>query len=196
MPYRYVWQRLKDFIVHKVFRLDDTPHRIALGVAIGFFVTWTPTISIQMALVVALAALLKANKLVGVPFVWISNPLTIVPIYGPNYFIGSKLLGGRYTWSAFTAAVQSAMDAQANLPDPVGWLGHISHWGQVMGEWMRALWPIFPPLWLGSVIVALLMGFVTYMATYYGVVAYRRHHGLRPDGGDPSTTSTGSGQAG
>ena len=84
MPYRYVWQRLKDFIVHKVLRLDDTPHRIALGVAIGFFVTWTPTIGIQMILVVALATLLKANKLVGVPFVWISNPFTIVPIYGPN----------------------------------------------------------------------------------------------------------------
>ncbi len=190
MPYRYIWKRLREFIVHRVLRLDDTPHRIALGVAIGFFVTWTPTISIQMILVVALATLLKANKRVGVPFVWISNPLTIVPIYGPNYLIGSKLLGGQ--WEAFTAAVTNARAAQANLPDPQGWLDHISHWGQVTWQWVQALWPIFPPLWLGSIIVGLLIGFVTYVATYYGVVAYRKRHGLRPVGGDPSATSTGS----
>ena len=196
MPYRYFWQRLKGFIVHKVLRLDDTPHRIALGVAIGFFVTWTPTIGIQMILVVALATLLKANKRVGVPFVWISNPLTILWIYRPNYFIGSQLLGGRYTPSAFWAAVQNARTAQANLPDPQGWLDHVSHWGQVIWQWMQALWPIFPPLWLGSIIVALLMGFITYIATYYAVVAYRKRHGLQPVGEDPSTTSTGSGQAG
>ena len=176
MPYRYVWQRLKDFIVHKVLRLDDTPHRIALGVAIGFFVTWTPTIGIQMILVVALATLLKANKRVGVPFVWISNPLTMVPLYGANYFVGSLLLGGRYTRPVFEAAVTSARAAQANLPDPQGWLDHVSHWGQVMWQWVQALWPIFPPLWLGSIITALLMASLTYTATYYGVVAYRKHH--------------------
>lgn len=176
MPHRYIWRRLRSFIVHSVFRLDDTPHRIALGVAIGFFVTWTPTISIQMILVVALATLLKANKLVGVPFVWISNPLTIVPIYGPNYFIGGKLLGGQCSWSAFTAAIERAMGAQANLPAPTGWVDWIWHWGQVMVQWVRALWPIFPPLWLGSIIAALLMATLTYTATYYGVVAYRKRH--------------------
>lgn len=183
MPYRYVWQRLRELIVHSVLRLDDTPHRIALGVAIGFFVTWTPTVSVQMILVVALASVLKANKLVGVPFVWISNPLTIVPIYGPNYFIGSKLLGGRYTWSAFTAAVERAMEAQANLPAAEGLLDQIWYWFQVIAQWERALRPIFPPLWLGSIIVALLVGSVTYMVTYYGVVAYRKHHGHRPGDG-------------
>ena len=177
MPYRYVWQRLKDFIVHKVLRLDDTPHRIALGVAIGFFVTWTPTIGAQMVLVAVLATLLRANKVVGVPFVWISNPFTIVPIYGPNYFIGSKLLGGRYTWAEFTGAVQEAMAAQASLPVPEGLLGHIWYWIQVIGQWERALWPIFPPLWLGSIIVALLIGSIAYTATYYGVTAYRKYHG-------------------
>ena len=175
MPYRYVWQRLKDFIIHKVLRLDDTPHRIALGVAIGFFVTWTPTIGIQMILVVALAALLRANKLVGVPFVWISNPFTIGVVYGPNYLVGKALLGEQYTWAAFTRALQSAREAQASLLDPASWLDY-------MWQWIQAFLPLFFPLWLGSIIIGLLLGFLTYMATYYGVVAYRRHHGLRLDG--------------
>ncbi len=184
MPYRYVWQRLKDFIVHKVLRLDDTPHRIALGVAIGFFVTWTPTIGIQMILVVALATLLRANRRVGVPFVWISNPFTIWLVYGPGYLIGSRLLGGQYTWSAFTGAVAKAIEAQSKLRTPEGLVDYITYWGQVIRQWVQALWPIFPPLWLGSIIVALVMGFITYMATYYGVVAYRKHHGHHQSDGE------------
>ena len=93
MPHRFAWKRLKNFFVHRVLHVDDTPHRIALGVAIGVFVAWTPTIGFQMPLTVALAWLLGANKLFSVPFVWISNPLTFVPIYMPNYLVGRWILG-------------------------------------------------------------------------------------------------------
>ena len=165
MPHRYIWRKAKDFIIHRVLRLDDTPHRIALGVAIGIFITWTPTIGFQMVLVLAMATALRANKLVGVPFVWISNPLTLVPVYGPSYFIGGKLLGGRYEWAAFTDAVDMAINGPGN------WIEKIEYW-------FEALWPIFPPLWLGSMIVAALLGAITYAVMYYGVIAYREHKGL------------------
>ena len=33
MPHRFVWKRLKNFFIHRVLHVDDTPHRIALGVA-------------------------------------------------------------------------------------------------------------------------------------------------------------------
>jgi len=51
----FVGKRLKRFLVHNVLHVDDTPHRIALGVAIAIFVTWTPTIGFQMLLTIALA---------------------------------------------------------------------------------------------------------------------------------------------
>ena len=48
-----------------IVMLDDTPHSIALGTAIGLFIAWTPTVGIHMILVVALALLFRANKVAG-----------------------------------------------------------------------------------------------------------------------------------
>ena len=90
---KFIAAKIERFLVYRVLSINDSPHRIALSVAIGIFITWTPTIGLQMMLTIALCFLLRANKLVGVPFVWISNPLTIVPIYAPNYFVGCWILG-------------------------------------------------------------------------------------------------------
>ena len=76
-----IWRKSRRFIVHRVLHADDTPHRIALGVAAGLFIGLTPTVGFQMVLAVALAAALRANKVVCIPMVWITNPFTIIPIY-------------------------------------------------------------------------------------------------------------------
>ena len=95
------------FVFHNMLHCDDPPHRIALGVAIGMFFTLTPFIGVQMVLVVGAAWLLRANKVVGIPLVWISNPATFVPIFYPCYVIGRTLLGrpgvGAQWWKQLTA---------------------------------------------------------------------------------------------
>ena len=166
MPVRYVVNRIKRFFIYRVLHVDDTPHRIALGVAIGIFVTWTPTIGLQMVLTVALAWLLRANMLVGVPFVWISNPLTLLPIYGTNTVVGAWLVGnGTDCWGKIAAATQFRGGLIAQ-----------------MQAWWEATWEIFWPLWLGSIIVGLTLGAILYPLTYYLVIAYRRHyHRVHPD---------------
>ncbi|MDY6913500.1 MAG: DUF2062 domain-containing protein [Planctomycetota bacterium] len=166
MPIRYVMNRAKRFFIYRVLHVDDTPHRIALGVAIGIFIAWTPTIGFQMILTVALAMLLRANKLVGLPFVWFSNPLTIFPIYGPNFLVGSWLFGWKYSWDEFERAFARASHFQ----------GHIIPRIQA---WWQATWPIFLPLWLGSLMVGLVLGFLTYFAVLYAVVTYRQRWHIR-----------------
>ena len=166
MPIRFVARRIERFFIYRVLHVDDTPHRIALGVAIGIFVTWTPTIGLQMVLTIALATLLRANKFVGVPFVWISNPLTIMPVYGPSYLVGGLILGEDYTWSRF-------LDALAGATQLTG------SWPQKVQAYWNAFWPIFPPLWIGSIVVALLLGAITYVVIRYAVVGYRKRRELR-----------------
>lgn len=169
MPYRYLGKKIKDFFIYRVLHVDDTPHRIALSVAIGIFVTWTPTIGLQMILTVILCALCRANKAVGVPFVWISNPLTIVPIYYPNYVVGCWLLGGDYGGFDFIATLTRQVSGG-------GWWATVTAWWTNMAE---AFWHVFWPLWVGSVVVGLVLGGLTYPLIYWGVVRYREHRRRR-----------------
>jgi len=125
---KFIAAKIERFLIYRVLSINDSPHRIALSVAIGIFITWTPTIGLQMMLTIALCFLLRANKLVGVPFVWISNPLTILPIYGPNYWVGCKILGHPPTeaWKKLATAGSFS----------TGW------WDRAV-DWFEAIKPIF-----------------------------------------------------
>jgi len=86
-------RQIRHFVFHSILHADDPPHRLALGIAIGTFVTFTPTVGLQMMIVVFLAWLFRANKVVGLPIVWISNPVTIMPIFYTCYRLGRAILG-------------------------------------------------------------------------------------------------------
>lgn len=161
MPHRYIGRKIKRFFIYRVLHVDDTPHRIALGLAIGIFITWTPTMGLQMVLTILLATLMRANKFVGVPFVWISNPVTAVPLYGMNYFIGTCVLPGDYSLAKFTDSVSHAVFAGGS-------------WTEKIAAWWSATIDFFWPLWIGSVLVGLVLAVVTYFAIRYAVVEGRR----------------------
>ena len=161
MYLRRIWRKVERFFIYRVLSLNDTPHRIALGVACGLFVTMTPTIGLQMVLTVLLASLLRANRFVGVPFVWITNPLTLVPLYGPSYLLGNWVLGSHYSWHHFMACMSQAVRFSGD-------------WWETTRAWWLAAMGIFWPLWIGSLIVALIVGALAYVLTLWGVVTFRR----------------------
>ncbi len=153
-----VWsRRVRRFVVHQILHADDPPHRLALGIAIGIFVTFTPTVGFQMALVVLLAWLLRANKVVGLPVVWISNPATIVPIFWPCYVVGQLLLG------------TEPIDAK--------WWHSLAHPPATMmariGFYTDRFMEVFWTLWVGGIVVGLAVAYPTYYIAYYSIRAYR-----------------------
>ncbi len=155
--YRLHSHRFKRFLFHQVLHADDPPHRLALGAAIGMFVMATPTLGMQMVIVVFLAWLLRANKVVGLPVVWISNPATCVPIYYPCYWLGRFLL---------------------DRPSiPRAWWGDLARppedWAEAVAFYWNKFMDIALPLWTGCVIVGLVCGYLTYVIIYYSVAAYR-----------------------
>lgn len=156
---KFLATRAERFLIYRVFSLADTPHRLALGVAIGIFVAWTPTISVQMILTLALCWLFGANKLVGLPFVWISNPATVFPIYVPNYFIGCWILGRK-------------PDGWHKIVEAIRFTGSF---GERVVEWYSVTSDIFWELWTGSLVVALILGVLSYFAIYRMIVVYRTH---------------------
>lgn len=150
--------KLRRFVVDDIVGADDPPHRIALGVGIAMFVTFTPTIGFQSALVIAMAVVLKANKWVGLPLVWLSNPATFVPIFYPCYHIGLRVTGGtpvnRRWWRELAAPPEGYFEGLA------------FYW--------RRLHDVMVPLWIGCLAVAIPLGILSYAATYRAVVRYRK----------------------
>lgn len=75
--------------------------RVALGVAIGLFIGLIP-LPLQMLIVVPIALLIRANLPFAVMGVWITNPLTVAPIYYFEYKLGAMILDmpiGQYAFS-------------------------------------------------------------------------------------------------
>ena len=151
-----MWGRMRDFVVYDVIHADDTPHRIALGVACGMFVCFTPTIPFQMVLAVALSWLLRANKVVGIPLVWLSNPATMVPIFLPQYLLGCQLLGMKAMDVDFSKLTQTYTDWDEQF---------LVAWGLME--------KIFWPLWLGSIIISTLVGIASYYFSLFLIIRYR-----------------------
>lgn len=169
MPHVYLynsvrrwWRRTWSFLTHRVLHVDDTPHRVALGVAVGCFSAWMPVVGLQMALVLVLSTLLRANKLVGLPFVWLSNPLTLVPVYYPSYRLGAALWPG---WTHSPHQWQRMMES-------MGAEG-LSPWQRIV-QGLALSWDIAGPLWLGSLLLGLCVGGLAYWATYAWVTRHRR----------------------
>ncbi len=85
-------QRLKE--AYERFKaLKGDPAYVARGMAVGVFVSLTPTIPFHTVIALALAFLFKASRPAAVIGVWFSNPLTIPIFYYGSYKIGLLILG-------------------------------------------------------------------------------------------------------
>ena len=162
---RLMLRRIRRFVVYRILHVDDTPHRIALGVAVGVFVAWTPTHGLQMILIVAIAALLRANKLVGVPMAWLSDPVK-VPVTLLCYWLGCRMLRMRGNGAKIVQAMREA------------WTGEHGFFGRVVC-FFHAMQDAFLPWLVGSIVIGLVTGAAAYLLTYRAVVGVRRRRARR-----------------
>ena len=132
--------------------LKDDARAIALGSAIGVFVAFTPTVGIQVLIVLLIALLsrpfFRFNRLAAILAVNISNPFTVVPIYWFNYRLGTLMYRQTVSRTEFA--------------------GLFRYSG--VGDWWRSFQAVFvqvgTPLLLGSLIVATVLGLATYPLMY------------------------------
>ena len=69
-------------------------HALARGVAVGLFIGLTPTVGFQTVLMLAACFLLRANFPAAFLASWVSNPLTVAPLYIVYHLIGEAIFGG------------------------------------------------------------------------------------------------------
>lgn len=147
---------IRRFVMLRVLHADDSPHRLAMGCAVGAFIAFTPTFGLQIALFFPICWLLRGNSVVGFPILWITNAVTVVPVYMAQYWIGATVLN-RDPWGADWKMLQ-VQDG--------------SWWQTVQTYWQFTL-KYFGPLGVGSLITATLMGLASYAAVSAIVKQYR-----------------------
>lgn len=88
------------------------------GMAVGVFFSCMP-IPFQMLFAAIAAVVLRVNILVAVPMVWISNPLTIAPIFYFCYLLGAKLLGTEAHEFLFELSAEWLLSELSNIWQPL-----------------------------------------------------------------------------
>ena len=76
-------------------------HSVSLAVFIGIFCAFIP-IPIQTLLVIGLCFWWGANLPIAIVIIWLSNPLTIPPMFYLTYKLGSSILGMEVDSLSFT----------------------------------------------------------------------------------------------
>ncbi len=97
-------------------------NRVATGLALGIFVGLTPTMGIQMIIAGLCALALRTNIAAGLAGCWITNPLSAPFIYTLEYKIGCRLL--QTTCPAYRVSYHGLFENALRIAKPL-WLGSL-----------------------------------------------------------------------
>lgn len=129
-------KRACKYFYYRFIRLQASPEKLAWGMALGLFISTTPTFGFQMALGLVLAALFRVSKLCALIGVQVTNALTAPFVYAGTYYLGAVIL---------------------NRPFKKEYLENLS--------W-NSLWEmgpdVFASLWVGGVIVGVILAVIGY----------------------------------
>ena len=95
-----VWRRLLERF-RALLRLDDAPWRIALSLAVGVFISCTPTFGFQTLIALAVASVAPLNRAATVTGVWINLPWVTPFVYAGALKLGSILLPDQSGFGGF-----------------------------------------------------------------------------------------------
>jgi len=170
-----LWRRLQQIVFHNILHLDDTPHRIAWGVFIGTMVAFTPTLGLQILLYLLLAALLGANKVSGIPILFISNPFTAVPLYYTTWSIGAAVLHPEKEVTQATIKTWLGNTGRALKDGGIERLLEAEFWADTG----RLLANTGGELWMGALACGLVTAPPAYFVTRWAINAFRHLREVR-----------------
>ena len=173
--FRKLFRPAAGFVKFRILHVDDTPQRIARGVAVGVWIAFTPFLGLHMILALALAVLFRANKVLAVLGVWISNPFTLLPIYGSAYLMGRFLVGRFHPSQAQPGQVGDLLGRVFSLGNMVPRLHTAAFWEEVA----KVFGKIGIEVTLGGFVLGTLFALVGYFATYWLVSTHRAKSGRR-----------------
>lgn len=155
------WRRGIEYLGHRVRRLPDTPHRIALGFAFGTFVSFTPLFGLHVLLAAGLAWLFRGNIVASLIGTLVGNPVTTPIIAATSLGLGHRILGHGVTGRDFGRIAEAFSQAATGI-----WQSVFSLFGVRTAQWGKLSLFLYDMVW-PYLVGGLLPGIVTSVAGYY-----------------------------
>ena len=151
------WLRALTYSWWRVMRLGSSPDSIALGMAVGAFISASPLLGTHFLWAGLIAWLLGGNIIASALGTWVGNPFTFPFIWVATYKSGSFILG---------------------LPEQSLALPEISL--RLLLDTPSTLLPFIGPMMIGMFPVGLILAVATYYPSLWMIKAYqkRRKHRL------------------
>ena len=143
------WRRSGSYHAKRLLRLSGSPYAVAMGCAVGAFVSITPFLGFHFMIAIAIAWLLRANLLAAAIGTGLGNPLTYPIFWATTFELGRYILPG------------PQQDAPAKLEH------------DLLHKSLGQLWPVIEPMIIGSIPMGLAVGAIVYVAVYKMVGAYQ-----------------------
>jgi uncharacterized protein (DUF2062 family) len=101
------------------------------------------------------ALVLRASVIASLPWTWISNPLTTLPMWYGGYRLGIWIMPGKHKPLSHTE-IQALMQNFDQMD-----------WTQGLSLLSTEFWEALRPLWLGTVVMGLAMAAPSFILVYY-----------------------------
>ncbi len=165
------WSRPFEYVGHRIKRLPDTPHKIALGFSCGVFVSFSPFFGLHFFLAAICAVMVRANVLASLLGTFFGNPLTFPFIATISLSFGRRLFGLRSSGHDFVRVKDAFSDAFAGL-----WQSTKSIFGFGPSAWDRLadFWSsVFLPYLVGGLAPGLICAIAAYTLSRPLIAAYQ-----------------------
>ena len=144
------WKRYGQYLMVRLYRMKGTPYSLAVGVACGVAISFTPFVGFHFLLAALTAFLLRGNILASALGTAAGNPWTFPFIWVSVLYTGRRILygtGGNEEKVDFIAFFEKLIDALRTLDF------HL---------FFKDIWPILWPMMVGCIPYYVASWFITY----------------------------------
>ncbi len=165
------WRRATRYVMYRLRRLPDHPHRIARGVAAGVFVSFTPLFGFHFLSAAATAWIIGGNILAALLATFIGNPVTLPFIAFASTAVGRHILGLKgdlsphFIFREFSRATGEIWHNIRSIFGP-----EVAHWNMLHDFFFQIFWPYV----VGGTILGLIVSVGVHYVTVPVFRAYQR----------------------
>jgi uncharacterized protein (DUF2062 family) len=161
------WKSLRARLT-AVLRLEDAPWKIALGLAVGVFISCTPFYGLHTLMAILTAVVLRLNKVSTITGAWLNLPWFAPFLYGFSLKVGEFILGDTEGLPGLSGKGLGELAAQIRPFLSLDKLGE----GFLASS--KLMFTASKPLLVGTTVIGLAAGVVTYIVALETVRRIRR----------------------